>query len=70
MPKLTEKEILARLDEADAKTLAEIERLHREGNCARTIHVETCAPLRVINAVIACINPGSRADRRPDAVSA
>lgn len=57
MPKLTEKEILARLDEADAKTLATIERLHREGNCARTIHVETGAPLRVVNAVIACTNP-------------
>ena len=57
MPKLTEKEILARLDEVDGETLAAIERLRREGNCARTIHVETCAPLRVVNAVIACINP-------------
>ena len=57
MPKLTEKEILARLDEADAKTLATIERLHREGNSARAIHIETCAPLRVVNAVLACIDP-------------
>ena len=57
MPKLTEKEILARLDEADAATLATIERRYREGSDAHAIHIETRAPLRVVNAVIACINP-------------
>lgn len=70
MPKLTEKEILARLDEADAKTLATVEWMLKAGCTPKEINLATDTPLRVINAVIACINPGSRADRRPDAVSA
>ena len=35
MPKLTEKEILARLDEVGGETLATIERLHRDHSEAR-----------------------------------
>ena len=57
MPKLTEKEILARLDEVDAETLATIERMIKAGSLPNNIKLVTGAPLRVINAVIACINP-------------
>ncbi len=70
MPKLTEKEILARLDELDAKTLATVERMLNAGSTPSNIKLATGAPIRVVNAVIACVDPGSRADRRPDAVSA
>ena len=55
MPKLTEKEILARLDEVDAKTLATIERMLRAGSLPNNIKLATDAPIRVINAVAACI---------------
>lgn len=55
MAKLTEAEILKRLDELGAQTVAEIERLHRDGWGAQAIKVETNVPLRLVNAVIACI---------------
>lgn len=55
MPKLTEKEILARLDEADAKTLATIEKMLKAGGLPNNIKLATGAPVRVINAVAACI---------------
>ena len=55
MPKLTEKEILARLDEADAKTLAAIEKLLKAGSLPNNIKLATGAPIRVVNAVAACI---------------
>lgn len=55
MARLTEAEILKRLDEIDTKTAAEIERLYWENLDAQAIKVETNVPLRFINAVIACI---------------
>ena len=55
MAKLTEAEILKRLDELDTKTAAEIERLYWENLDAQAIKVETNVPLRLVNAVIACI---------------
>ena len=55
MPKLTEKEILARLDEADAKTLADIEKMLKAGHLPNNIKLATGAPIRVVNAVAACI---------------
>ena len=55
MPKITEKEILARLDEADAKTLAAIEKMLKAGSLPNNIRLATGAPIRVVNAVAACI---------------
>lgn len=55
MPKITEKEILARLDETDAKTLADIEKMLKAGSLPNNIKLATGAPLRVVNAVAACI---------------
>ena len=55
MPKITEKEILARLDEADAKTLAAIEKMLKAGSLPNNIKLATGAPIRVVNAVAACI---------------
>lgn len=55
MPKLTEKEILARLDETDAKTLAAIEKMLKAGSLPNNIKLATGAPIRVVNAVAACI---------------
>ena len=55
MPKLTEKEILARLDEADDKTLAAIEKMLKAGSLPNNIKLATGAPIRVVNAVAACI---------------
>lgn len=56
MAKLTEAEILKRLDELDAKTAAEIERLYSAGCSAQYTKTRlTTTPLRLINAVIACV---------------
>lgn len=55
MPKITEKEILARLDETDAKTLAAIEKMLKAGSLPNNIRLATGAPIRVVNAVAACI---------------
>jgi len=55
MPKITEKEILARLDETDAKTLAAIEKMLKAGSLPNNIKLATGAPIRVVNAVAACI---------------
>lgn len=55
MPKLTEKEILARLDETDAKTLADIEKMLKAGSLPNNIKLATGAPIRVVNAVAACV---------------